>query len=351
MIKLLSANYLKRIGHEIFTACGAPSNEAETVTDVLVEASLMGLDSHGVMRYAQYVEQALDKTVKPGAPIKIVKETANSAIVDCGWNFGPVSATKMVEIVNEKANLNNMACVISKHSHHVGRLGTYVQKLAEKGVFAIATTNSSRHGHWVTPWGGREGRLATNPLAYGFPTEGRPIVFDMSTSMIAEGKIRILMNQGKEVPYGCMLDSDGNPTTDPKKFYGPPRGTIMPFGSQLGYKGFGLGLLVEVLSSTLAGEPVTANGKKDSYINGLCLIAINPESFCGSDNFKVLADNLCSYIKSAAPAPGYEGVILPGELDYKMYDKRIKEGIPVDEKTWELIINTAKKVGVEIKEE
>lgn len=350
-MKYYSSKNLKKIGIRIFEACGATHDEAEIVASELVEASLLGLDSHGVMRYTQYVDQVLEGGIKPGAEIRIIKETPNTALVDCGWNFGMVSANSMVEIAYEKASRNNISCVTSMHSHHVGSLGSYVQKLAQRGMFAFATANSSRHGHFVTPFGGKEGRLATNPLAYAAPTSGLPVVMDMSTSMIAEGKIRVLMQEGKPVPEGCIQDAEGNPTTDPGEFYGPPRGTILPFGGRLGYKGFGLGLLVEIMSTTLAGIPVTPDGEKDEYINGLCLIAINPEAFFGKENFRESMDILCDYIKSTPPAPGYKEVVIPGTLDYKIRETRLSEGIPVAEETWIKICQTAAKVGVMLDDE
>jgi len=350
-MKLYNADYLKGIGTKIFEACGSPRNEAEILSTELVDASLMGLDSHGIMRYTQYVDQVLDGSVKPGSKISIMSETPNTAVVDCAWNFGIVSASKMTEIAYHKAENNNIACVASRHCHHVGRLGSYVQKLAERSMFAFATANSSRHGHWVTPWGGKEGRLATNPLAYAAPTSGLPVVMDMSTSMIAEGKIRVLMQQGKTLPEGCVLDADGNATTDPEAFYGPPKGTILPFGYDLGYKGFGLSLLVETLSSSLAGVPVTPDGSKDEYINGLCIIAINPDAFAGKETFKKVMDTLSGYITSAHPAPGHEEVVMPGTYDFRMREKRLKEGIPIAEETWKQILEAGKKVGLNILEQ
>lgn len=345
-MKIFPADELRKIGHEIFMACGAPAEDAAVVVDVLVEASLMGLESHGVTRYIWYVEEVLNGRIKPGAPIRVVKETLTMAMVDCGFNFGPVGATRMVEIVCDKARQSGMAFVVSQHCHHVSRLGAYVQKAAERGLFCLATANSSKHGHWVVPWGGREGRLATNPLAYGVPTGGRPVVLDMSTAMISEGKIRVLMHEESSVPEGCILDAEGHPTTAPRAFYGPPRGTILPFGSKLGYKGFGLGLLVEILSSTLAGEAITDEYR---YINGLALIAIHPDPLCGEERFRHLMDDLCAYITTTPPAPGHKEVVMPGALDFRTRERRLSEGIPLPDETCRQIIETAKRVGVRVR--
>lgn len=341
--KVFPADHLRRLGEELFTACGAPAEEAAIVAGELVEASLMGLESHGVTRYIMYVEEVLAGRIKPGAPVVRVRETPTLALVDCGFNFGPVSATRMVDLVVAKARAIGIAFCVSRHSHHVGRLGGYVQRAAEQGVFCLAVANSSKHGHFVVPWGGREGRLATNPLAYGVPTGGRPVVLDMSTSMIAEGKIRVLMHAGEPVPPGRILDGNGQPTIDPKGFYGPPRGTILPLGGELGYKGFGLGLLVEILGSTMAGEAVTDEYR---YVNGLGLIAIDPKPLCGLDAFRKLMDDLAAYVTSAPPAPGHSEVVMPGALDFRMREARLRDGIPLPEATCQQLVEVAAKVGV-----
>jgi uncharacterized oxidoreductase len=346
---VFSADYLRDVGIQIFIACGAPPEEAEVVADNLVEASLLGLESHGVTRYIHYVDHVLIGKIKPGAKVLVVKETPTTAVVDCGFNFGMISAKYMVEIVCEKAQKQAVACVVSQNGHHVSRLGSYVQMVAERDLIGIATANSSQHGHFVVPFGGREGRLATNPIAYGVPTQqGPPILLDMSTSMIAEGKIKVLMHEGKPLPLGSVQDADGYQITEAEKFYGPPKGTIMPFGSpDLGYKGFGLSLMVEILSGVLAGN---ATPEDLPYINGLFLLAIDPEAFCGLNQFKHLIEGLKRYIKSTSPAPGYEEVFMPGELDFRIREKRLIEGIPLADATWKLIIESAEKVGVVLEE-
>jgi uncharacterized oxidoreductase len=344
----LTADYLREVGTEIFRACGASPDEANVVASELVETSLMGIDSHGVIRIPQYVDEALAGLVRPGAASRVEKDTPTTAIVDCGWNFGIVSAYRLVDVAWGKAREHTTACVLGTNCHHVGRLGAYVQRLAERGMIAIATVNGSKLYHCVTPWGGREGRLATNPLAYGIPTSTQPIILDMSTSMVAEGKVRALLHQGEKVPSGCIQDAEGNPTTDPKDFYGPPMGTILPFGSQLGYKGFALSVLVEVLGRTLAGLSIAEEGKEYKLVNGLCLIAVNPDAFCGLETFKRLVDELSAYITSASPAPGYSKVRMPGSLDFETRAERLETGIPVPDKTWSLILEAAEKVGASI---
>lgn len=346
-MKFFQAEGLKKIASDIFAACGTPEGEAKLVAAELVEASLMGMDSHGVMRIKWYFDEIQRNRIKPGASIRIEKETPTIAVVDGGYNFGQVVGLRMVEIVSRKAKEANISCAVCRHCHHVGRLGSYVQKLAERNLIGIAFASCVKEGHFVAPWGGREGRLATNPLAYGIPAAGNPMVLDMSTSMISEGKIRFLMHQGKDVPSGCILDAQGQATTDPKAFYGPPKGVIMPFGSELGYKGFGLGILVEAMGRILGGEALS---DEYSFLNMVCLIAVDPEAFSGKSVFTSLVEEFSGYLKSATPAPGFDKVLLPGELDFSTREARLKEGIPVPEATWKTIVKTAEKAGVPLPE-
>ena len=342
-MRLFSAEYLRALGTDLFVGCGASQEDADVVASELVEASLMGLDSHGVVRYVQYVEDALNGQISPQADIRIIKETANTAIVDCEFAFGPVAAVRAVEIACRKAEQVNVAYVVTHNCNHVGRLGSYVQKIAERGMFAFATCNSSKHGHFVVPWEGAKGRLATNPLAYAAPTSGRPVVMDMSTAAISEGKIRVLMNRGEPVPTGSVMDARGNPTTNPREFYGPPRGAILPFGGQFGYKAFGLSLLVEVMSAAMAG---VGSSVDLPYVNGLALVVVDPDAFCGRTEFRELMDGLSVYISSSPSALGQRCVVMPGFYDFQTLDRRSIEGIPVDDRTWEQICQTALRVGV-----
>jgi uncharacterized oxidoreductase len=341
-MRIKQASELLEITARIITACGSPPEEAAVVANELVETNLLGLDSHGIVRIPQYVNEVLIGKIKPGASITILKETTNTAVVDCAFNFGAVSANRMVEIALQKARDHQIVCLASKRSRHIGRLGGYVQKIAEQGMIGLGFANGYKKGHIVAPWGGREGRLATNPLAYAVPTHTDPIVFDMSTSMIAEGRLRILKNRGEMIPPGRVLDASGNATTDPDAFYGPPVGTILPFGSELGYKGFGLGLLVEILGSALVGEEISDGS---DYTNGVCLIVINPESFIGTVRFTGLVNELSDYMASCSPAPGHEGVKMPGQLDFEMKRNRLAEGIAIEEETWALLTEAAAKVG------
>ena len=342
MFHLISHERLLTFATEVFRAVGSPQIEAAIVADHLVTASLMGYDTHGVMRIPQYVEDTTKGMIRPGAPTSIEQETATTAVVDCGWNFGQVGGLRAIDLAMKKAAANKTSTVVARRCNHAGRLGTYTTRAAENGFLAIGVCNSPIHGHFVTPWGGREGRLATNPISFAVPSNGgHPIVGDFSTAEASEGSIRLHRNQGMPLPDGWVIDSQGNATTDPNEFYGPPRGAILPFGGSRGYRGFALSLLVEVLGGLLGGSAVT----QQQPGNGLAFITIDVSAFLAREQFSAMVDELKEYVKSAAPAPGCE-VMLPGEPDFRTREKRLKEGIPIDENSWSQIGAAAVKVGV-----
>lgn len=324
---------------------GAPAAEADLTAQELVTSSLMGHDSHGVLRVPDYLDLVARGTIVPGGPVTVEATAPTTIIVDGGKNFGQVCAHRAVEETLALARSQRLACAIGRRCNHVGRLGAYVQAAAEHSFIALATCNSPIGGHFVLPWGGREGRLATNPMAYGIPTTGRPIVADFSTSVAPEGKIRVHRNAGKPLPPGWVLDAAGRPTTDPAAFYGPPRGGILPLGGAAGHKGFALGLLVELLGSALAGVSCT---DPEAFGNGFCLIVLDPGAFGRAEGFKQLAAETVAYVKSSPPAPGFEEVLVPGEVEFRTMEKRSKEGIPIDEITWDGIREHARRLKVAV---
>jgi uncharacterized oxidoreductase len=253
----------------------------------------------------------------------------------------------MVDLGCQKAKACAIACILSKNSFHIGRLGSYVQKVAERGMFGFLACNSRQKAHVVVPFGGREGRLGTNPLAFAAPTKGWPIVLDMSTCMIAAGKIDMALFEGKQLPEGCIQDAAGNPTTDPRKFYGPKGellGTMLPLGSpHFGYKGYGLSMMTEILGGILGGEDATVDHNRS---NGVSLIVIDPDHFCGANLFKDLVDRFCDYQMSSKPAEGCSEVVVPGIYDFRKRDQRLAEGIPIDERIWTQLVAAAAEIGV-----
>ena len=329
----------------MFTAAGAGAYQALATAQSLVTSSLMGHDSHGVIRIPEYLGFVADGSIVVDAPLAVLRTGPTTAVVDCGHGFGPVGAEKAIREGIEIARGQRTACVITRRCNHVGRLGAWVQLAAEEGMLALATCNSPIHGHFVLPWGGREGRLGTNPIAYAVPTGTLPVVADFSTSVAPEGKIRFYRNEGRTVPDGWILDARGMATNDPNAFYGPPRGGLLPLGAGAGHKGFALGLLVEILGSALAG---ISSQDPQAFGNGVCFIVVDPSAFCPLEQFRRLMDETVAYIKSSQPAPGFDEVLVPGELEFRTLLDRQKDGIPVDARALEAMREHGERLDVDV---
>jgi uncharacterized oxidoreductase len=304
----------------------------------------MGIDSHGLMRIPQYVKGIKDGEIRLGAPTSVVAEAGATAVVDCGWNFGQVGALRAMEIGIERTRQYHSVYILTRRCGHAGRLGAFTQFAAERGFLAIAVGRASCLGHYVLPWGGCEPRLGTNPISFAIPTDfGFPILSDFSTCTAPEGKIRVYRDEGKLLPPDWITDAEGQPTSDPSDFYGPPRGAILPFGGELGYRGYALSILVECLGGTLAGEDITVGVPG----TGVSFIVIDVEALLPRSRFNQLVGQIRRYLKSTPPAKGFREVQLPGEPEFCLAQARRRDGIPVDDKVWAQICDAARSVGIE----
>lgn len=345
---IIQAEELEALGRRIFEAAGASPEEAETIVASLVRANLAGLDSHGVIRIPQYLGMVRRGLMRFGQPVEVVRETATTAVLNGNWGPGQVCARRATELVLDKARRWGLGAVGLHHSNHVGRLGEYVLRLAEAGMLGLAAVNNHGAAHHTAPFGGTKGRLATNPIAFAAPANGRPpFVLDMTTSIAAEGKVRVLRNRGQRVPEGWILDGQGRPTTDPNDFYGEPRGVLLPLGGEVGYKGFGLGLMVEILAGALSGAGCSREAAAAAHPgNALFILAIAIDPFLDRSDFERQVADFFAYVKSSPLQEGFEEILLPGEPEVRTEQRRRAEGIPVDEETWRQIQEAAAGLGV-----
>src|SRR5688500_12534598 len=247
------ADLLTAFARQLFEAAGVPADEASTVALSLVDANLCGHDSHGVMRVPQYLGFVKDGTFRPGAPLTVLSETPAILSADAGWGLGQVQAHRLLTRLIPKAKVVGVAAGTLRHCGHIGRLGEYAETAAREHLAFFGTVNSHGSGRRVVPPGGTAGRISTNPICFGIPTTGEPVVLDFGTSVVAEGKVRVHFQKGEPVPDGWLVDHAGRPTTDPAVLYTDPRGSILPFGGPQSYKGFGLGLVLDLLAGGLSG--------------------------------------------------------------------------------------------------
>lgn len=334
----------------VFAAAGVPAESAALVANSLVDANLCGHDSHGVMRVPQYVGFLQSGQYKPDAPFTVLNETPAVVAADGGWGLGQVQAFRLLSRLIPKAKALGVASGTLRNCGHIGRLGEYAEAAAKQNLALMAMVNSHGAGRRVAPPGGTQGRIGTNPICFGVPTTGDPVILDFGTSAVAEGKVRVHFQKGEPVPAGWLLDSAGQPTTDPAALYATPPGSILPFGGPQAYKGFGLGLLIDLLCGGLSGgRCANPNDPMAGVGNAVVFAVFDPAAFGGVDHFLSQTDGLTGFVRGTPPAPG-QTITLPGDPERKAKAERTKTGIAIPDGTWKLIADTATKLGVAVME-
>lgn len=344
---VFDADRLIQVGMDIFRAAGASDEEAAVVARHLVTSNLVGHDSHGVIRIPSYIRNIRAGDIRPGARTEVIRETSSTAVLNGNWGFGQVTATRAMEIAIEKASGHAISSVGIRDCNHVGRVGEYPPIAAERNMIGVMTVNDHGAGRLTAPWGGIDRRISPNPIAISLPTGGEPLMLDMTMSVTAEGKIRVKRNRREQTPEGWIIDSEGRPTTDPEVFYGDPPGAILPMGGVVGYKGYGLGLFLDILGGALTGAGCSRPGV-DRVGNGTFIIVIAIEAFTSLDEFKRHVDSLMAFVKSSRTMPGFDEILVPGEPESREKRRRLAEGIFVEEETWRQIGEIAEEIGVSV---
>ncbi|MGE0606894.1 MAG: malate/lactate/ureidoglycolate dehydrogenase [Pirellulales bacterium] len=327
----------------IFNAAGCNPPEDEQVARRLVESNLVGHDSHGVIRVSFYVNWLREGKVHANRKMQVVFENDCLAVVDGGFGFGQAIGEQAIGLGIEKSKKHGVSIVAIRNCGHLGRIGDWAEMAADAGKISLHWVNTSGLGNLVPPFGGIDRRLSANPIAAGVPySGGQPIILDISTSSIAEGKIKVAFNKGIQVPPGSIIDHDGNPTTDPKVFYGDPPGAILPFG---GHKGYGLGIMAEMLAGALTGGGCT-DPKIKQLSNGMLSIILDPSFFATDNDFSSEVKRFVEWVKSSRRIAADGEILLPGEIEQRTRAQRNQAGITLDDLTWQQINDTARSVGL-----
>jgi len=346
---ILTAEELTILAKEILEAAGATKEDARIVTGSLIRANLAGVDSHGVLRLPSYVQGLRNGAIKSGVKNEIVKETPSSLRINGNWGFGQVICSDAMSRVISKAKGSGIAAAGVFNCNHIGRLADYTQMAIEDNMIGFIAVNSDP---CVAPYGGRKIVLSTNPLSYGIPAgQEKPIIVDFATSVAAEGKVQAALAKGQQLPPGWIVDSKGRPSTNPADLYEPPlppiqaklAGALLPAG---GYKGYGLGLVIEILAGALTGsgcsEEVTSG-----LTNGVFMQVLNIDKFVPLQAFKERVDNLIHVIRNSPKAEGFEEILIPGEPEFREHQRREKAGIPIPERGWATLQDLCKQYGLE----
>ncbi len=340
---------LARIMDRIFERLGLAGDERRVVVERLMEASLSGYHSHGVMRITMYTEGIRAGNMIPGAPLDILGETVSTVHLDANMGMGPRTATEAMKRAVGKAAATGVGCASVVNANDIARLGGYVEQPAKEGFIALLMTNDAGGNPCVAPWGATSPLMSTNPMAVGIPREsGDPILIDISTGVTSEGGLKMLRNKGQAVPDGWLIDGEGRTTTDAEAYFSTPRrAAILPLGSLLaGHKGFALSILVDVLTGGLSGADCSGRSPEDLDQNALFILVIDPEKFASRAAFTTEVDRLVGSIKGARKAPGVEAIRVPGDGARQERERQLKQGVEIDPPVWSAIQDILDELGI-----
>ena len=350
MVTRIAAATLRDLCTALFRAAGSTEDEAMIVAAHLVDANLVGHDSHGAIRAPKYLDWVAAGELLPNRHATTALDAGGLLLLDGGFGYGQVIGREAMTLAVQRTR-HLGACVLGiRNSGHLGRIGAWAEQLAAAGLVSVHFVNTSGYGILVAPYGGAERRLSANPIAAGAPGPHGPIVLDIATSATAEGKIQVARNKGEALPPGLVLDGHGAPTTDPGAFYGPPAGSILPFG---GHKGYGLSVFCEVLAGALTGGGASHPRNPSAWrlVNNMLTIAVDPAALGAAEAFGLDVAQLEAWIKSAAPVVPGQPILLPGEVEARIRAQRELEGIPLDAITRTQLSAAAHRLGVAVPKE
>ncbi|MBM4306539.1 MAG: Ldh family oxidoreductase [Deltaproteobacteria bacterium] len=319
---------LKEISVEILKGLNAADHEAKLVAECLVQAEMRGIDTHGV-HFLKLLSDRVDaRMIRIPTEIQVIREDGATSVLDGGNGLGQVAADRAMRMNIQKAKELGIGLTLIRNTNHIGILAFYTLMAAEEGMAGLVMSNSAPS---MSPWGGTEPFLGTNPISLAVPGgEESPVVLDMSSSVVARGKIRLAQRKKEPIPSGWALDETGLPTTDPNAAM---KGTLLPIG---GPKGYGLALMIDILAGLLSGSQY---GPKIKTFHqplgptgiGVLTMAIDIEKFMPLSQFKQLIDSYIESIKKSKKAKGVSRIYLPGEIEIEKEKKSLAEGIELTE--------------------
>jgi len=347
----LPVEKVKEFMEKSFASCGVPEDDIAIVVDVLIRSDIRGIESHGIGRLKMYLDFIKDKVQNPVTNVEIIKDTPGTALIDGNYGMGHVISYRAMSLAIEKAKMLGVGAVAVKNSTHFGICGYYPHMAAEEGMIGLAVTNARPT---VAPTFSNDPMYGTNPIAFSAPTdEEHPFMLDMATSIIQKGKVEILEREQKPVSEGLVIDREGNSHSDPTKIlqlFRSKQAALLPLGGvgekMGGHKGYGLGLMVEILSSALSGGPFSNDlsgfdkeGNKIPNKLGHFFLAINVANFIDLDEFKTITGNLVRTMRNASLFPGQDRIFVAGEKGYEREKRILKEGVPINDAMQQTILD------------
>jgi LDH2 family malate/lactate/ureidoglycolate dehydrogenase len=333
---------------QVLVHCGMTEEDARLSASVLVDADLMGVDSHGIAHLAthgSYVSGLRSGRINPRPQVRIVRESAATALVDGDGGFGPLVGYHAMQTAIRKAKEAGSGTVAVRNSRHFGAAGYYALMAARADLIGMAMTNS---GPWMIPTFAKKRMIGTNPIAVAAPAGvEQPFLCDFATSTVAMGKVEIAERDGRPVPEGWGLDEEGRPTTDIDTIR--HKGGLTPLGgtpSGSSYKGYALGMVVDLLCGILSGAGYSLIVSSSTGV-GHFFAAWDIAAFRPLDEFKAMMDEMQRTFRTAEPVDGADRVLLPGQREFETRAEREKLGIPLHPRIVEDLERLAVECGLE----
>lgn len=351
--RIVPAAALRAYMERVFAAEGFSAGDAARIADVLMQADLFGIESHGAQRMMYYHQNIASGSVHVGAEIEVVRETPVSALLDGHFAMGQLCGGRAMEMAIEKAKRTGIGMVCVRNSSHYGIAGYYPLMAVREGLCAFSMTNT---GPIMTPTFGREMMLGTNPIAFSMPADPVPFWFDASTTVVTLGKVEVHAKRGIPMPDGWTIGADGRTETDADKanraILAGGMGGILPLGgageTHSGHKGYGLAIMVEALTSVLAQgllcpEMQGAHGDHTSHF----FLAFDPAMFGDPAEIRTRMSGYLRMLRESEKMPGENRIYTPGEKAFEAQARRLAEGIPVEANTYEELERIARELHVE----
>ena len=338
----VTADSLEEFVTEIFEKAGCNCNDARIIGSCLVLTNLWGIDSHGVLRVAKYLDRLRTGGMNATPSIQSRKSAAGLEVLDADNGSGYIAATAAMRRAIELAKESNIAAVSIINSNHCGATALYARMAIEYGMIGIAMSNVAPN---MVMTGGSKPITGNNPIAVAVPTFGEfPFVLDISLSAVAGGKLLVAAKNGEEIPLGWATDKEGRPTTDPQAGF---EGFLMPLG---GHKGFGLSLLVDILCGVITGGSFQHELKsmyrypKDPSNTAHLMIVINPLVLMTKQQLQERMHDFVTTLKASPMWSPDDEMLLPGEIEYRKERERRQGGIPLPRQ----LFDDLKKLGTEM---
>lgn len=338
----IQAEALKNFGEAILQKVGVPQQHAIETADILVDANLKGIDTHGIYLCNLYARRLEKNLINPAPEFHFEKKRSGVGILDADFSLGQPATLEAARLAVQLAKDAGVGVVTVKNSNHFGATAYYAEFIASHDCIGLVMCDGECD---VIPFGGREKFLGTDPICCCAPSTIRPwFCMDMATSEVAFGKVRAAAEAGQTIPANWAVDRKGQPVTDAQKAY-----AVVPMS---GAKGYALGLMIEILSSRLTGMPYGAHiiRKFDDWENrafmGHYIQAIDIEAFCPIEEFKNAMDELITDLKSQPTAAGVKEILIPGEPEWRNKLKRSKEGCPIRKEDADLLIKLGEDLDV-----